>query len=68
MAFATAHIAGMNGLVRPSCTPFPQRSIRSSLTRRSSLVVRAAKDNLREEVQGAPGVKVPDNGEQDSYE
>jgi hypothetical protein len=66
MSFATANVMSMNALAG-SITPFPQRTVRARQMRRS-LVVRAEGDKLRETVQGAPGVSVPDNGEKDSYE
>lgn len=67
MAFATAHVAGMSAL-HAGCTPFPQRSTRAINAMRRSLVVRAEKETLRDEVQGVPGVRVPDNKQVDSYE
>lgn len=42
-----------------------RNSARSSVR---SFVVRAENKNIRDEVQGAPGVSVPDNNQTDSYE
>lgn len=46
----------------------PVRSSMPARSRALSVVVRSEKKNIRDEIQGAPGVSVPDNNQKDSYE
>lgn len=62
-----ASVSTMMISLTPRLTGIARRN-KSTQGRSRTVIVRAEKKNIRDEVQGAPGVSVPDNKQVDSYE